>query len=87
MTQRTIGGNKPTISMHIGASVPIVSQTEIDPMKTALSLMLALAPTTALTEPPPVPKPPGLGGSCSHGYIPSGSYCTPSPVASDAMKG
>ena len=35
-------------------SVPIVSQTEIDPMKTALSLMLALATTTAFTEPPPV---------------------------------
>jgi hypothetical protein len=29
--------------MQIGASVPIVSQTEIEPMKTALSLMLALA--------------------------------------------
>ena len=54
-------------------------------MKTALSLMLALATTTAPTEPPPVPKPPGLGGSCLHGYIPSGSYCTPSPVASDAI--
>jgi hypothetical protein len=33
-------------------------------MKTALSLMLT---TTALTEPLPVPKPPGPGGSCSHG--------------------
>jgi len=43
MMQRTSGGNNPTISMQIGASVPIVSQTEIDPMKTALSLMLALA--------------------------------------------
>ena len=40
-------------------SVPIVSQTEIEPMKTALSLMLALITTTALTEPLPVPKPPG----------------------------
>jgi hypothetical protein len=28
-----------------------VSQTEIDPMKTAISLMLALVTTTALTEP------------------------------------
>ena len=59
-----------------GVSVPIVSQTEIDPMKTALSPLT----TTALTEPLPVPKPPGPGGSCPHGYI-----CTPSPVASDAI--
>jgi hypothetical protein len=42
--------------MLVVPSVPIVSQTEIDPMKTALSLMLALATTTALTEPLPVPK-------------------------------
>ena len=68
-----------------GGSVPIVSQTEIDPMKTALSLMLALATTMALTEPLPVPKPLAPGGSCPHGYIPSGSYCTPSPVAADAI--
>src|SRR5262249_45382840 len=47
-------------------------------MKTALSLMFALVTTTALTEPPPVPKPPGPGGSCPHGYITSGSFCTPS---------
>ena len=43
--------------MPIGASVPIVSQTEIDPMKTALSLMLALVTTRALTEPLPGAKP------------------------------
>jgi hypothetical protein len=66
-------------------SVPIVSQTEIDPTKTALSLMLALVTTTALTEPLPVPKPPGPGGSCPHGYIASGSFCTPSPGAADAI--
>jgi hypothetical protein len=54
-------------------------------MKTALSLMLALATTAALTEPPSVPKPPGPGGSCSHGYIPSGSSCTPSLGAADAL--
>jgi hypothetical protein len=46
-----------------GGSVPIVSQTEIDPMKTALSLMLALATTTALTEPLPVAKPQSPGGA------------------------
>src|SRR5262245_52404631 len=77
MTQQYTGRNNVTISMPDGGNVPIVSQTEIEPMKTALSLMLALITTTALTEPLPLPKPPGPGGSCSHGYIPSGSYCTP----------
>ena len=85
MTQQYTGRNNVTISMPDGGSVPIVSQTEIDPMKIALSLMLALATTTALTEPLPVPKPPGPGGSCSHGYIPSGSSCTPSLGAADAL--
>jgi hypothetical protein len=54
-------------------------------MKTALSLMLALITTTALTEPLPVPKPPGPGGSCPHGDIASSSFCTPSPGAADAI--
>jgi hypothetical protein len=40
MTQQCIGRNNITISMLDGGSVPIVSQTEIEPMKTALSLML-----------------------------------------------
>jgi len=56
MTQQYTGRNNVTISMPDGGSVPIVSQTEIDPMKIALSLMLVLATTTALTEPLPVPK-------------------------------
>src|SRR5262249_27571451 len=77
MTQQYTGRNNATISMLDGGSVPIVSQTEIDPMKTALSLMLALATTTALTEPLPMPKPPGPGGSCPHGYIPSGARAAP----------
>ena len=38
------------ISMGNSRSVPIVSKTEIDPMKTAISRMLALVTTTALTE-------------------------------------
>src|SRR5262249_42125893 len=84
MTQQYTGRNNITISMPDGGSVPIVSQTEIESMKTALFLMLALVTTTALTEPLPVPKPPGPGGSCPHGYIASGSFCTPSPGASDA---
>jgi hypothetical protein len=71
--------------MPRGASVPIVSQTEIEPMKTALSLMFALVTTTALTEPPPVPKPPGPGGSCPHGYFASGSFCVPLQGSSDAI--
>jgi len=41
MTQQYMGRNNVTISMPDGGSVPIVSQTEIDPMKIALSLMLA----------------------------------------------
>ena len=49
------------ISMPTAPSVPMVSQTEIDPVKTALSLVLALVTTTALAEPLPVPKPPGPG--------------------------
>src|SRR5262249_36288639 len=64
-------GNNVTISMPDDGSVPIVSQTEIEPIKTALCLMFALVTTTALTEPPPVPNPPGPGGSCPHGYIAS----------------
>jgi hypothetical protein len=85
MTQQYTGGNNVTISTPDDGSVPIVSQTEIEPIKTALSLMFALVTTTALTEPPPVPKPPGPGGSCPHGYIPSGSFCTPSQGAADAI--
>jgi hypothetical protein len=54
-------------------------------MKTALSLILALVTTTALTEPLPVPKPPGLGGSWPHGYLASGSFCTPSACAKEAI--
>src|SRR5262249_42377230 len=74
MTQQYTGRNNVTISTPDYGSVPIVSQTEIEPIKTALSLMFALVTTTALTEPPPVPKPPGPGGSCPHGYIASGSF-------------
>ena len=81
MTRQYTGRNNLTISMPDGGSVPIVSQTEIKPMKTALSLILALVTTTALTEPPPVPQPPGPGGSCPHGYFASGSFCTPSQGA------
>ena len=53
MTQQDTSRNNVTISMPGGRSVPIVSQTEINPMKTAISLMLALVTTTALTEPLP----------------------------------
>ena len=81
MTQQYTGRNNVTISMPDGGSVPIVSQTEIDPMKTALSLMLALATTLALAEPLPVPKPPRPGGSCPFDYLSSGSYCIPSQGA------
>jgi len=81
ITRQCTGGNSSTISKARGASVPIVSQTEIDPIKTALSLMPALVTTTALTE--PVPKPPGPGGSCPARLISSGSFCTPSQGAAE----
>jgi len=81
MTRQYVGRNNVTIPMPDGRSVPIVSQTEIDPMKTALSLMLALATTLALAEPLPVPKPPRPGGSCPFDYLSSGSYCIPSQGA------
>ena len=55
-------------------------------MKTALSLCSrAHHDDGAGPRPLPVPKPPGPGGSCSHGYIPSGSYSTPSLGAADAI--
>jgi len=50
MTQQDASRNNVTISMSDSRSVPIVSKTEIDPMKTAISRMLALVTTTALTE-------------------------------------
>ena len=59
------GGNSAVISKPLASSVPMVSQTEIDPMKTALSLMLALVTTSALADPLPVPKPPGRAARAS----------------------
>src|SRR5215813_11287459 len=53
MTQQYTEENNVTISTPGDGSVPIVSQTEIEPIKTALSLMFALVTTTALTEPSP----------------------------------
>ena len=50
MTQQDVSRNNVKISMADSRSVPIVSKTEIDPMKTAISRMLALVTTTALTE-------------------------------------
>jgi len=85
MTQQYTSRNNLTISMLGGRSVPIVSQTEINPMKTALSLLLALATTTAFTEPPPVTTPPGLGGPVPLGYIASGSFCTRTQGPADAI--
>src|SRR5215831_7974023 len=48
-------------------------------------VVLTLSATAAAAEPLPVPKPPGPGGSCPHGYISSGSFCTPSRGAQDAI--
>jgi hypothetical protein len=55
------------------------------PTRIILSTALLLAPTVALAEPLPLPKPPGPGGSCPHGYLASGSYCVPSQGAQDAI--
>src|SRR5262249_54033373 len=85
MTRQYTGRNNVTISMRDGGSVPIVSQTEVNPMKTALSLILALAATAALAEPSPLSKPQAPGGSCPHGYITSGSFCAPTQGAADAI--
>ena len=83
MTQQDTGRNNITISTMDGGSVPIVSQTEIEPMKTALSFCSRSSRRRRLIEPLPVPKRPGLGGSCSHGYIASRSFCAPSQGAAD----
>jgi hypothetical protein len=50
MTQQDVSRNNVKISMADSRSVPIVSKTEIDPMKTAISRMLALVTTAVLTE-------------------------------------
>jgi hypothetical protein len=56
-------------------------------MKTAISLILALLTTTALTQPLPVSKPPGLGGSRPHGYLASGSLPRGARLRGDARGG
>ena len=48
----------------------------------AIVLLLA---SVAAAEPLPVPKPSGPGGSCPFGYSSSGSFCTPSQGAQDAI--
>ena len=48
-----------------------------------IALVVWLA--SALAEPLPVPKPPGPGGSCPHGWTSSGSYCVPAQGAQDAV--
>jgi hypothetical protein len=54
-------------------------------MKLTTIMIALLAPTLALAEPLPQPKPPGPGGSCPHGYTSSGSFCVPSKGAQDAI--
>jgi hypothetical protein len=51
-----------------------------------LSVSGAFSSASAPHAPPlPVPKPTGPGGSCPHGYTPSGSFCVPSSGAQDAI--
>ena len=54
-------------------------------MKTLTLIAALLAATAAHTEPLPLPKPQGPGGSCPHGWLSSGSYCVPSAGAQDAV--
>jgi len=65
MTQQYTGRNNVTISMLDSGSVPIVSQTEIGPMKTALSLRALRH--RAQCRAAPVAKPQAPGGSSPHG--------------------
>jgi hypothetical protein len=51
----------------------------------ATLIITLLISTAALAEPLPVPKPPGPSGSCPHGYLAPGSFCTPSQGAQDAI--
>jgi hypothetical protein len=53
-------------------------------MKLATILALALVLTAASAEPLPLAKPTGPG-SCPHGYLQSGSFCTPGERAQDAI--
>jgi hypothetical protein len=48
-------------------------------------IIIVLLTGYALGQPLPVPKPPGPGGSCPHGYTSTGSFCTPSQGAQDAI--
>jgi len=54
-------------------------------MKLLTIALLAALAGVASAEPLPVPRPPGPGGSCPHGYVTSGSFCVPSQGASDAI--
>jgi len=69
MTQQYTGENNLTISMPDGDSVPIVSQTEIDPMKTALSLMLARHDDGTQRAAARAEAAGAGGGSCPQGYF------------------
>ena len=59
MTQQDTSRNNLTISTFRDTSVPIVSQTEIDPMKTALSIMLRRHDDGPQPSRRPYRKPPG----------------------------
>jgi len=86
MTQQYGSRNNVTISMPDGGSVPIVSQTEIDPMKMALPSCSRLSHddgghrAAARAE-----AARARAGAARHGYIASGSFCTPSSGAQETI--
>jgi hypothetical protein len=77
MNQQSRRRNYVTISMPGGRSVPIVSQTENDLMKTAIFPHARARHDDGAHRAP--------GGSCPHGFLASGSFCMPSSGAQDAI--
>jgi hypothetical protein len=54
-------------------------------MSYRMAIIAAVLPSAAQAASLPLPKPPGPGGSCPHGWLASGSYCVPSQGAQDAV--
>jgi hypothetical protein len=53
--------------------------------KIPLPVCAAIILGAASARAEPLPKPPGPGGSCPHGYFTSNGYCVPSQGAQTAI--